>query len=142
MHKWTRVGGGRLFFRVGGVHVIARLRSLVVPPQPPKPLSFRVQGSYPPKPLQPFFFGSSYVHSSPVQSPSPRRSQHFQPGRGDLDFDFLNYKKTGLQQRIPVAEALVGLHTWISVGGFNPLVHKDPILQEAPSKHLKARFPE
>ena len=37
-----RARGVRLFFRVRGAHPIARLRSLVVPPQPPKLCSVRV----------------------------------------------------------------------------------------------------
>ena len=40
-----------LFFRVRGAIPIARLRSLVVPPQPPKLCSFRVYGSYPQPPV-------------------------------------------------------------------------------------------
>ena len=95
-----RARGARLFFKVRGAHPIARLRSFEVPPQPPKLCSFRVQGSYPPNPLA---RGASvfFVFSKSVALPQ-RHSQ------------VADFRQKGFEQRIWVAEAMAGLHRWIS----------------------------
>ena len=98
----------RLFFRVRGAHPIARLRSLVVPPQPPKLCSFRVQGSYPPNP--PSKGASSFFFS-------PRSAVHFSsPPQKALVKIF--------EQRIGAAEAVAGLHTRISWLGVQDEAYK------------------
>ena len=91
-----------LFFRYRGAHPTARLRSLVVPSQPPKLSSFRVGGSYPRNPLARVASLFLFSFRSSAHSSSRRCINHSQVSE-------FPQKKKRLEQRIRVAEALAGL---------------------------------
>ena len=101
----------RLFLKYRGAHPIARLRSSVVPPRPPKLCSCRLQGFLPQTNLtRSSKVGFSWFLSAPICC-----SLHITPPQ-PVELDFPNFKQKGREQLIEVVEALAGLHVWISVG--------------------------
>ena len=106
--------GVRLFFRRRGTHPIARLRGLVVTPRPP---NYAHLGFTVPTPKPPLLGGLPCSLSPPGVVFTPHHTA------AESTLKFRNCRK-GVEQRIGVAEALGGLHTWVSSVGVQDEAYK------------------